>query len=371
MTWSLDALAKRSVEVIESGQGPGGGFLASPTFPNYRYSWFRDGSFIADAMSRAGRADSAEAFFGWCVDIIESRLGTITRLVSTAGADGPESVAIGDHLHTRYTLDGRESDGEWWNFQLDGYGTWLWALGAHAGRYELGLERFRLAIEATVEYLAAFWTQPSYDWWEENRHERHVATLAAIWAGLTAAVTLDGVAPHIVELAMTTAASIRGVVDGEGVSGGRLVKWLGGDDIDASLLASITPFAMFPADGPVAKATIAEVEDRLTTGGVHRYPGDTFYGGGAWVLLAGFLGWSHLEAGDPERASELARWMADQADIDGHLPEQVPDPMLHPHRRAEWEDRWGPSARPLLWSHAMFLTLVVEAGVASKPVTRR
>ena len=47
-------LRRRSVEVILAGQSPEGGYVAAPTFPPYAFSWLRDGSFIADAMSRAG-----------------------------------------------------------------------------------------------------------------------------------------------------------------------------------------------------------------------------------------------------------------------------------------------------------------------------
>ena len=48
--------------MILAGQSPAGGYVASPTFGPYRYSWFRDGAFIADAMSRVGEVESAERF---------------------------------------------------------------------------------------------------------------------------------------------------------------------------------------------------------------------------------------------------------------------------------------------------------------------
>ena len=34
-----------------------------------------------------------------------------------------------------------------------------------------------------------------------------------------------------------------------------------------------------------------------------------------------------------------------------------PGDVLAPDVLPEWLDRWGPSARPLLWSHGMYLTL--------------
>ena len=71
----LEALARHSVGVIRAHQATTGAYLASPAFPVYRYSWFRDGAFIADAMSRAGDIESAEAFFGWCAGILAARQG--------------------------------------------------------------------------------------------------------------------------------------------------------------------------------------------------------------------------------------------------------------------------------------------------------
>ena len=39
-------------------------------------------------------------------------------------------------LPTRFTFDGQPGSDPWWDFQLDGYGTWLWAVHAHAARHE-------------------------------------------------------------------------------------------------------------------------------------------------------------------------------------------------------------------------------------------
>jgi GH15 family glucan-1,4-alpha-glucosidase len=55
--------------------------------------------------------------------------------------------------------------------------------------------------------------------------------------------------------------------------------------------------------------------------------------------------------------------VADHATPDGHLPEQVPDRLLHPQHRDEWLERWGPVATPLLWSHGMYLILTDELGL--------
>lgn len=183
----LSKIHTRSIELILSEQSAMGSYPACPAFPVYRYAWLRDGSFIAEAMSRVGRPASATAFFDWCAMVITDRADRIEDLLRRS-ADGQE-IPIGEFLPTRYRLDGSEATeaGEqWWDFQLDGYGMWLWALGRHIRRHGLDGRRWAKAIELTVAYLLRFWSFPCYDWWEEHCEHRHPSTLAAIHAGLVA-----------------------------------------------------------------------------------------------------------------------------------------------------------------------------------------
>lgn len=362
----LESLARHSVSLVLANQAPSGAYVASPTFPVYRFSWFRDGAFIADAMSRAGQPASAERFFAWCSRVLEDRATKVDSLVERHRAG--EAIPDSDHLHTRYTVDGTESEDDWWTFQLDGYGTWLWALGAHAARHEHSVLPYAAGVAVSVRYLAEFWKEPCYDWWEEHRFERHTSTLGAIRAGLAAAAEWDAMPDDLRGQARTAATDLSSLALEQGVRDGRLVKWLNGDDVDASLLACATPFGLIAPDGPIADATVREVERRLAHGGVHRYPADVYYGGGEWLLLAGLLGWHYAAVGRTAEAERQLLWIADHATAAGELPEQVDDHLLHPERQAEWTRRWGPVATPLLWSHAMFLTLALELGVVASPV---
>ncbi len=51
---SADAIARRSVEVLNEGQARSGAFVASPNFPTYHYAWLRDGAFCAHALDVVG-----------------------------------------------------------------------------------------------------------------------------------------------------------------------------------------------------------------------------------------------------------------------------------------------------------------------------
>jgi GH15 family glucan-1,4-alpha-glucosidase len=365
---SLTRLVRHSVAVIEANQAHTGAYLASPTFAVYRYSWLRDGAFIADAMSRAGRIESAEAFFRWCADVLVARAEKIEQQVRARRAG--ERVDHADLLHCRYTIDGAEAPAEWWNFQLDGYGTWLWALAEHHRRQRAPLDVYAAGAALCVEYLTAFWAEPSYDWWEENDGHQHTSTLAAINGGLRAAAGWDVLDDATRARAGRAAEEIGGEVRSRAIRDGRLTKWLDGDGIDASLVSCATPFRLFEPHDPVAVATIEAIERTLRRpgGGVHRHPDDSYFGGGEWLLLAALLGWYYAEVGRIEEARTQLDWVAAQATPSGDLPEQVDAHLLVPEARAGWEQRWGPVATPLLWSHAMLLTLAVELGVAGAPV---
>ncbi|WP_327590073.1 glycoside hydrolase family 15 protein [Nonomuraea sp. NBC_00507] len=357
------SLVAHSLDVITRLQSPTGAYPASPTFSAYRgYSWLRDGAFIAEGVSRHGDVAGADAFHAWCARVVGDRAGQVDSLVSRAARG--ESVPVSEMLPTRFTLDGMDGADDWWDFQLDGYGTWLWALREHAVRHGRAVPGVEKGVRAAARYLTAFWHLPCYDWWEEHVEQRHVATLGSVHGGLRAALALGVLSSAEETAALEAVEGVAELVEREGVTGGRLRKWLGSDAVDGSLLACVEPFGLYPAGHPVGAATVAEVERQLARdGGVYRYLADTFYGGGRWVLLAGFLGWNHAAAGRPAEARRYLDWMAAQATPEGDLPEQVSDLLLAPGRLQEWLHRWGPVATPLLWSHGMYLILADELGV--------
>ncbi len=330
-------LVAQSIALIEQHQHPSGAYPACPTYPVYGYSWLRDGSFIADAMSRAGRPDSADAFHRWVAGVIEARAGRIAALVERTGP-----IPASDMLPTRYTWDGQDGAEEWWDYQLDGYGTWLWALVEHARRHGRSLAPYGKAMRSTVDYLRRFGAEPCYDWWEEHAEHVHTSTLAAVAAGLRAA----GEEPLHLEKLIT--------------GGPHLTKWLGSTTVDGSLLACMVPFGVVPAGSERAERTYDRIRADLVKDGVYRYRGDTFYGGGEWLILTAWLGWYEAETGRLSEARRRKAWIEAQATPEGFLPEQVSVHAQDPSYIEQWTRKWGTVATPLLWSHAMYLTLATE-----------
>lgn len=346
-------LFQRSIEVILSNQASTGAYLASPHFSAYRYSWFRDGAFVAYAMDLAGQHESAHRFHDWAARTILRHADRAKRAIEKARHGEPLGE---DYLHARYTLEGKESDSEWPNFQLDGLGTWLWALAEHlrltAGHLP---SHWQQAAHLTGSYLVALWRLPCFDLWEEHPDKIHPYTLAAIYAGLQAIGELTGN-----EGWLATADEIRRFVLEHNVRGGHLAKYVGSEATDASLMGVATPYRLLAPDDPIMRATVARIEADLRHqgGGVHRYAADTYYGGGEWVLLATWLGWYYVEVGEQAGARELLAWVEAQADEEGNLPEQMPQTLNDPRMFQPWVEEWGPIACPLLWSHAMYLILL-------------
>ena len=95
----------------------------------------------------------------------------------------------------------------------------------------------------------------------------------------------------------------------------------------------------------------------VNDGGVYRYRGDTYFGGSEWLLLTAWLGWVYVELGRLDEARVLHDWIEAQATSEGYMPEQVHNHMLDASYYEGWVQRWGTSACPLLWSHAMYLIL--------------
>ena len=120
-SWTRRSSTAVTIEELRRAQRGGdprrpaasGAYVASPTFAQYGYSWLRDGSFIADAMSRVGE--------------VGKRRGVL-RL-------GRARSSSGQGFDARYTLEGEREPATWPQRQHDGWGLWLWAVREHCGRH--------------------------------------------------------------------------------------------------------------------------------------------------------------------------------------------------------------------------------------------
>lgn len=351
-----DPIGRRSVEVLKAGQAPSGAFVASPEFDVYRYAWLRDGAFCAHALERVGETETAARWHGWVARSVEAHRSQIEAVIRELGAgETPPHSAMPP---ARYTLDGAlepVDDDPWPNFQIDGYGMWLWALDEH-----LAPEPLPAALAPTVElvaaYLRAAWRLECFNCWEEFDSGVHTSTLAAVHRGLVAAARLLAD-----DRWAAVADDVRGFMLSTLVVDARFGRGVGDDRVDGSLLWLGVPFDVLPLGHPLLEATVERVRRDLTApgGGVYRYLGDTYYGGGEWLLLTSSLAWHDALTGNAATFERSRAWVRAQARPNGDLPEQVVTAAQDEAMIEPWRRRWGEVATPLLWSHAMYL--IVEA----------
>lgn len=348
----MNQLAKISIEVIRRNQAQSGAYIASPNFSQYGYSWLRDGMWIAYSMDSMGEHDSATAFHQWAARTLVAHQVQVENLLKKISTG--QALAESDYLPTRFTVDGAIAQEDWTDFQLDGYGAWLWGAVQHCKNHNQSLwQELRPAVVLLVHYLAAIWYYPNYDCWEEFRIEQHTATFASLYGGLQA------VADYEAELVPANLPQqIKSYTLSYGVAeDGHFMKFIGNSEVDASLLWAALPFGLVTLDDPIFRKTLKKIEQDLYRigGGVYRYRKDTYFGGGEWLLLASWLAWVYLEIEQNNKAKTIMTWVEAQADSEGNLPEQVAGHLLDASHYKSWVERWGNPASPLLWSHAMYL----------------
>ncbi len=354
------ASVQAAVRAMLACQQPNGALVASPDFEQYYYCWLRDSSFAAYALDRCGEHDASARYHDWASGAIAG----IGQQIDAAVERRLAGETIAPHLlpPTRFNLDGSVAADDWPNFQVDGYGTWLWALREHlssADREQLPA-RWRDSAGLAARYLAAFALDACYDVWEENAEGVHSSTLACVYGGLLAAAELleD---PDLRDRARDVQSHVRMTAD----AAGRLQKSTISTEVDASMIWLATPFALVDDRDPLFEEALREITEELTfEGGIRRFPSDTFFGGGSWPVLTASLGWHHAAAGDLATARQCLAWVAEHVDAQGRLGEQFGGERRLPEKYTEWTDRWGHPARDLLWSHAMYTVLSLEIGAA-------
>ncbi len=356
---NLTARVPSSVGAILGLQSPDGAFIASPDFVQYHYCWLRDGSFTAYALDLAGEHEASARYHEW-----------VHRALSGVGENIDEVVRKlrrgedVDPLHmppARFSLDASFGHDDWPNFQIDGYGTWLWALGEHLRLQGDDLPSGLVdTVRRVASYVSELALSPCYDVWEESGTAIHTSTLACVYGGLTSAAVLldDATLAHRAE-------QVREYIYESATRDGRFVKSSQNDDVDSSILWLSTPFNVVAHDDEAMVATVRAIEEQLELrGGLRRYPTDVYYGSGAWPILTASLGLHYVSTGDVARAENQLDWILARFDEKGRLGEQYFGEARDPEHHQEWVEKWGPPAKNLTWSHAMFVVLVTALNAA-------
>ena len=347
------AWVEASKKALVDNQTAAGSFVASPDFSQYRFCWLRDSSFVAYAADRVALGHLSAAYQEWATRAV---LG-VGHLMEDAIRAHRRGELLDDALPpARFTLEGDVVDDDWPNFQLDGYGLWLWSLHHHLASAGASPSASMLdAVRITASYLSELAVEPCFDVWEMHPTAVHTSTLAGVAAGLRAAGELLEEEPWLAR-----SAELVGNLRKMAATTGRFVKSTESDQVDASALWLAHPLDLVPTGDPLLVTTVRAVEDALLLdGGVRRFPDDTYYGGGAWPVLTSTLASCRLRLGDRAQAEEHLQWI--EGHFDGsRLGEQFGGESQNPAMHDRWVREWGPPARELVWSHAMHLLLAAE-----------
>ncbi|KAH3767792.1 glycoside hydrolase family 15 protein [Pelomyxa schiedti] len=363
-----------------------GAIIASDAFDWYKYCWLRDGTFCAYALDvySGGSCPEAKNFYFWVHSVILEYQHKFMALMAAlhSRTDG-HPIPPGMFPHTRFTVDGKEVPGEWGSFQIDGYGAFLWGAAYHAKSYlndttaNMFISKIRTSLELVTTFLVNFWDEPCYDCWEEfgppGQRVLHPSTLACVYAGLRD-ISVWVADTRIPKVLQRIEAFLNQRCIGHNARGPYFRKWVSADpsgptrdQVDASLLWLQYPFNVVDPSHPAMQNTIAMIQSDLTVPnpaatncwGVRRYQGDTYYGGGAWIILGL---WLACIARDSRRAESTLLWAMSLMRMESNrclLPEQEirDETVFDVHAKNRWISEHGHPAPNLAWSHAMFLLL--------------
>lgn len=343
--------------------------ISSDVRDTYSYMWPRDGALVTAALTEAGYVDIPRSFFRFCTKVL-AREGYLLHKYNPDG-----TLASSWHPWMR---DGHKNV----PLQEDETALVLWALWRHFAKFgdvEFIKPLYRPLVISAGDFLVRYRDPqthlplPSYDLWEE-RFGVHTWTVAATWAGLTAAAQFAGAFQDAANAARYAQAADEVKAAAEAhlwrPKAGSFVRmlyqdqdgaWQDDSTLDASTIG-VWKFGMIPPEDPKSVATMQAIKDRLwvktKVGGLARYENDRYHQvsqdvdnvpGNPWFICTLWLSeWHSATANVPDDlqpAKDLLVWAADRALPSGVLAEQI-----NPY------DDSPLSVSPLTWSHAAFVS---------------
>lgn len=340
------AVYERALIVIQQHSAASGAHIAAPTStsPPYRFSWPRDGSYIALAELKSGHPENARKF-----------LEFMARNQKPNG-----SWAINYHTTGQAFYDFGDRNNE-----HDQVGTIPWMMveyAQHTGDMNW-LQQQWPTIQSACEYLIqktdlrTGLLGPTRDLWELSTSDTWTYSNAAGYAGLQAgafSAELRGDLESAARYHQAAEKIKRGIhtwLWHEGGYYGRGIN-LGSDRVDpkveAANLALAYPFKVFAVDDPrmvkMAERILADLSS--PEGGVRRYTDDRYYDGQPWPVTTEWLSIYYSLLGQKDLAARLHGASTRYALSTGSL--QLGE------QYDERQKRWV-SALPLTWSGAKYI----------------
>ena len=343
----------------------------------YSYMWPRDGALTAHALDQAGYLGITRTFFDFCLDVISKGKESAGYFLHKYNPNG----SLGSSWHPWVSRDEKILP-----IQEDGTGLILWALWFNFDKFrdiEFTVKQYENLVIRCGDFLASYRDSktglplPSYDLWEE-KWGVHTFTVSAVYAGIRAAEHFARFFKDTrrIKICNRAAEEVKAAMGKYLYSHDhkRFLKTIvprkdGSFDRDLTLDASIYApfyFGVFDPEDEKVVNTMNAIKEGLwvktDVGGVARYEGDRYHRatenlkevpGNPWVICTLWLAqWIISKAKGPEEMGEaiaILDWVASRALPSGVLAEQV-----HPITNQPL------SVSPLTWSHAAFVSTVLE-----------
>jgi len=319
-----------------------GGMLASLPPGRWTYSWPRDGAYAIAGMSVAGLHDEARDALEYMLDAVSDRYRTAPELA------GYPIVPYAISLCRHHGFGVEESDTLWegdFNFEFDGAGLFLWALGEYtraSGDWTLVEDRWSQIEPEVADFLVALIDPANglimkdssiweHHWLGKERYWAYTSITAA--RGLCEAADM---ADHMgdVTLADDYRSAANGIrdsilatlVDSQGVVAQTLEELNEGSGYYDAATSEVVSMGLVSPSGSVGPATIDAIVDQLQTPdgpGFSRNddawdshglsPWGSVYDSDEWVWadLRTAVGARHV--GDDSLADDLVDWITDQS----------------------------------------------------------
>ncbi len=361
-------LFKKSLLVIRAHTDNRGGIIASGDSDllkygrdTYSYVWPRDAAYCIMALDKAGDSTVARRFFEFANEIL-TPVGFFMhkyRSDQSLGSSWHPWIKAG---HIQYPI------------QEDETAVTLFALWQH---YQLSLDIefiegiYNSFIKKAADFLTEYrdhqtgLPRPSYDLWEENNGV-FTYTASSVFGALISASKFAALLGktaaerHYAEAAEEVKSGIlKYLYDNQA---GYFLKNLGDPVLDASAFYGVLKFAVLDPQDSRLRSAVQTTVTKLSAppiGGLARYENDWYFRtdstgpGNPWIITSLWLAQYHIATATSE--SNLAPvknwldWVVKHSLPTGILPEQ-----LHPASGAPL------SATPLCWSHAEFVTTVIN-----------
>jgi len=341
------AVYQRALIVMKQHSAPTGAHIAAPTStsPPYRFSWPRDGSFIALAHLQTGHPAETRAFLDF--------------MARAQKANG--SWAINYHTNGQAFYDFGDRQNE-----HDQVGTIPWMMLEYARQTEdwTWLQQQWPVIQKACEYLLRYTHSetgllgPTRDLWELSTTDTWTYSNAAGYAGFKAGAETArrvgdlAAAERYEQAAARLKAAIHQYLWHE--QGGYYARGYNLDSrrrdpkVEAANLALVYPFGVFEAQDPRMQRMAERILTDLSSpqGGIRRYTDDRYYDGQPWPVTTEWLAIYYALSGQPEIARRLHATSTGYAVTTGsmQLGEQFDE------QRGIWV-----SAVPLTWSGAKYI----------------